>query len=146
MRFGEVIDEVESLPTTKLMRGEHIHLVVMLKGHFRSAGASLEYGAASVLFPVDDLDATVHQYRDAQRTLADTDGSDVIVIAPTSLATSYRLTQHTLTAIPVDSLPVTVREQVGDELDAPIETFELIQISKWTADNPNRSLTEFTSA
>ena len=118
----------------------------MSEGHFGSAGTSIKYGDASVLFPVDDLDATVQQYRDAQRTLADTDGSDVIVIAPTSLATSYRLTQHPLTAIPVGSLAPETREQVAGTLDAPVETFEVIQIGKWTADSPNRSLAEFTSA
>ena len=120
--------------------------MVMPKGHFRSAGASIEYGDASVLFPVDNLDATVHQYRDAQRILADIDGSDVIVIAPTSLATSYRLTQHALTAIPVDSLSSETREQLADTLDTPIETFEIIQIGKWTTDSPNHSLAEFTDA
>ncbi|WP_265112065.1 hypothetical protein [Halosolutus halophilus] len=118
----------------------------MLKGHFTSAGTSIEYGDASVLFPIGDLDAVVHQYRDAQRTLTDTDGSDVIVIAPTSLATSYRLTQHALTAIPVDSLSPETREQVADALDEPIETFEVIQIGKWTTDSPNHSLVEFTDA
>ncbi|SFH66977.1 hypothetical protein SAMN04488066_11642 [Halorubrum aquaticum] len=64
----------------------------MLKGHFESAGASIEYGDAGFLFPVDELDATVIQYRDAQLALDDVDGSNVIVVAPTSLATSYFLT------------------------------------------------------
>ena len=118
----------------------------MPKGHFRSAGASIEYGDASVLFPVENLEATVHQYRDAQRLLTDIDGSDVVVIAPTSLATSYRLTQHALTAIPLDSLSSETREQLADTLDAPLETFEVIQIGKWIADSLNHSLAEFTDA
>ncbi|MHC3382139.1 hypothetical protein [Haloarcula sp. H-GB5] len=118
----------------------------MLNGHFGSAGASIEYGAAECLFPVDGLDATVFQYQDAQIALDSANGSDVVIVAPTSLATSYALTQHTLTAIPVASLSATIREQVGDELATPIDSFNLIQIGKWNTDSPNHSLAEFTDA
>jgi hypothetical protein len=31
----------------------------MFRGHFKSVGASIKYGAAGCLFPVDELDATV---------------------------------------------------------------------------------------
>ncbi|WP_435345724.1 hypothetical protein [Haloarchaeobius sp. HRN-SO-5] len=118
----------------------------MPKGYFESAGASIEYGAAGCLFPVDELDATVLQYQDAQITLDDVDGSDVIVVVPTSFATSYFLTQHALTAIPVDSLSTAVQTQLANELDDPVDTFDLIQIGKWNRDSPNHSLTEFTNA
>lgn len=117
----------------------------MPNGHFKSAEEHIEYGDASILFPIDDLDATVHQRREAERALADVDGSDVIVVAPTSLATSYFLTQHTLTAISVDSLTNPIREQVDDELDTSLETFDLIQIGKWIADSANHSLAEYTT-
>ena len=118
----------------------------MLKGHFESAEASIEYGAAGCLFPVDELDATVLQHRDAQLALDDVDGSNVIVVAPTNLATSYFLTQHALTAIPVDSLSTAVRTQIAAALDARLDTFELIQIGKWNSDSTNHSLVEFTDA
>jgi len=118
----------------------------MLKGHFESAGVGIEYGAAGCLFPVDDLDATALQYRDAQLALDDVDGSNVIVVAPTSLATSYFLTQHALTAIPVDSLSTAVQTLLANELDDPLDTFELIQIGKWNRASPNHSLTEFPNA
>jgi len=118
----------------------------MPKGHFGSSGASIEYGAAGSLFPVDDLDATVLQYRDAQIALDDVDGSDVIVVAPTSLATSYFLTGHALTAIPVDSLSTAVQTRLATELDDPVDTFELIQIGKWNSTSANHSLAEFTDA
>jgi len=118
----------------------------MLKGHFESAGASIEYGDASCLFPVDELDATVLQYRDAQLALDDVDGSNVIVVAPTSLATSYFLTQHALTAIRVDRLSTAVRTQIGAALDARLDTFELVQIGKWNSPSANHSLAEFTDA
>lgn len=118
----------------------------MPKGYSESAGSYLEYGAAGCLFPIDELDATVLQYRDAELALNDVDGSDVIVVAPTSLATSIYLGEHALTAIPIDSLPTSVRAQLADELDAPLDAFELIQISKWHSDSPNRSLAEFADA
>ena len=55
----------------------------MLKGHFESAGASIEVGAADCLFPVAELDATVHQYRDAQLALNAVDEERVIIHAST---------------------------------------------------------------
>ncbi|MFC7141812.1 hypothetical protein ACFQMA_18500 [Halosimplex aquaticum] len=118
----------------------------MLKGHFTSAGASIDYGDATGLFPVDELDSTVLQHRDAQLALDDVDGADVIIIAPTSLATSYLLTQHALTTIPVDSLPAATQGQLGEKIEEPLDTFDLIQVGKWNTDSPNHSLAEFTNA
>jgi hypothetical protein len=118
----------------------------MLKGHFTSAGASIDHGDATVLFPIDALDATVLQRRDAELALADTDSEDVIIVAPTSLASSYFLTQHALTAIAVDDLAPAVRSDLADVLDTPIEAFDLIQIGKWTTDSPDHSLSEYTDA
>jgi len=118
----------------------------MHKGHFRSAGASVEYGDAKCLFPVDELDTAVLQYRDAQLALDGADGANVIVVAPTSLATSYHLTQHALTAVRVDTLSDAVREEINDAIAAPIDAFELIQIGKWNSDSPNHSLAEFADA
>jgi len=118
----------------------------MSAGHFTSAGASIEHGDASVLFPVEKLDATVLQRRNAELVLDDVDGEEVIVISPTSMASSYFLTQHALTAIPVDELAPAVRSQLANALDTPIETFDLIQIGKWNTDSPNHSLAEFTDA
>ena len=118
----------------------------MPNGHFHSAAGRVAYGDADVLFPVEDLDATVRTHRDAQLALADADGEDVIIVAPTSLATSYALTQRPLAAIRVASLATDVRTTLAGVLDAPIETFDLIQVGKWTRDSPNHSLSEFTTA
>jgi len=118
----------------------------MSKGHFSSPGASISHGDASELFPVRELDATIHQHRDAELALAAVDGADVIVVAPTSMASGYFLAQHALTAIPVETLSPAVQSHLDDALDAPIEDFEVVQIGKWTTDTPNHSLTEFTDA
>ncbi|WP_418284858.1 hypothetical protein [Halorubrum sp. DTA46] len=118
----------------------------MLKGHFQSAGASIDHGDASVLFPVEELRAAVLQRRDAELALADADAENVIIIAPTSLASSYFLTQHPLTAIPVDELSPGVRSTLADALDTPVEAFDLIQIGKWVTDSLDHSLAEYTDA
>lgn len=118
----------------------------MTKGHFQSAGGRIEHRDAKCLFPVEELDATVSQYRDAELVLDDASGDDVIIVAPTSLASSYALIQRPLTAIVVDSLPTEIKAQLDDALEAPIESFHLIQIGKWNASSPNRSLGEFTDA
>lgn len=115
----------------------------MHKGHFTSAAATIDHGDASILFPVEELDATVVQRRDAELALADSDGEDVVVIAPTSMASSYSLTQHVLTAIPIDDLSPTVKARLADTLDAPIESYDLIQVGKWTTDSSNHSLKEY---
>lgn len=116
----------------------------MPKGHFTSAGARIKHGDASVLFPVRELDATVLQRRDAELALADVESADVITITPTSFASGYFLTNHPLTAIPIDELAPAVQSRLADALEAPIETFELIQIGKWTSDSPDHSLAEYT--
>jgi len=118
----------------------------MRKGHFKSAGASIDHGAASMLFPTADLDAKVLQHRDAELVLGDTESADVIVITPTSMASSYFLTQHPLTAIPVNELSDSVRSQLSETLDAPLDSFEFIQIGKWITDSPNRSLNEYAKS
>lgn len=115
----------------------------MPKGHFSSSGASIDLGDVGCLFPLAELDATVHQYRDAELALDDVDGSNVVVVVPTSLAASYSLTQGTLTAVRVDTLPATVRRQIDASIDARLDTFEFIQIGKWTTDSKNHSLAEF---
>lgn len=118
----------------------------MLKGHSRSASASIPYGEVAVLPPVDELDAAVLQYRDAELALADAVGDDVIAISATSMATGYAIGQHPLTAIPVDSLPAAVKTEIDAALEASVDDFELIQISQWYADSSNHSLSEFGDA
>ena len=118
----------------------------MSNEHFHSAGASVEYGTAACLFPVDELDATVLQHRDAQLALDAVDGDAVIVVSPTSLATGYALGGHPVTAIRVDSLPTEISSTLDDAVERDIKSFDLIQIGKWNHSSPNHSLAEFTDA
>ena len=66
--------------------------------------------------------------------------------SPDESCNSYFLTQHALTAIPVNSLSTAVQTQLANELDDSLDRVELIQIGKWNRDSPNHSLTEFTNA
>lgn len=59
------------------------------------------------------------------------------------MATGYVLGSHPLTAIQMASLSAELRAQLASELDATIDTFELIQIVRWVADSRNHSLGEF---
>jgi len=118
----------------------------MHKGHFETAGEHVEYGDASYLFPVEQLDATVRQYRDAQREIQNVCGEDVVAVAPTSLASSYALTQRPLTAIVVDTLSIDTFHRLDSVTDARLDSFAVIQIGKWTSESENHSLSEFTQA
>ncbi len=105
-----------------------------------------EYGDATSLFPVDELDATVYQYRDAERALGNVRSEDVICVYPESTATGYAIGQNLLSAVRVDTLPTTVRAEVNDALDAAISSFEIVQVGTWVSDSPNRSLSEYKIA
>jgi len=118
----------------------------MPQGHSRSADGSITYGEAEVLFPVEELDASVSQYRDAELALDGVTDDDVISVSPTSLATGYALGRHPLTAISVESLPAAVASQIEDSLETSINAFEFIQVGTLHADSPNHSLAEFGDA
>ncbi|QLC35261.1 hypothetical protein EFA46_013415 (plasmid) [Halarchaeum sp. CBA1220] len=118
----------------------------MSKGHFGRSGGSIDHGDAAMLFPVEELDGTVLLGRDAELALGDVESERVIVIAPTGFGSSHFLISRPLTAIPVADLPAEVRSALDDALDAPIDSFAVIQIGTWTTDSPNHSLAEYTDA
>jgi len=116
---------------------------MMSVGHFTDAGGYIDHGDASVLFPVEEIDATVHTYRDAELALKNTAADSVLVVRPTGFASSYALTQRPLTAIEVPSLDDELRELLGEGVDGDLSNFELIQVGKAVAPTKNRSLAEF---
>jgi hypothetical protein len=63
----------------------------MPRAHYHDAGAYLDHSVVTLLFPVEDLDATVHTHRDAERVLASVSGDCVVAVRPTGLASSYAL-------------------------------------------------------
>lgn len=116
---------------------------MMSIGHFFDAGGYLDHGDASVLLPVEELDATVHTHRDAELALGNTASGSVLVVRPTGLASSYALTQRPLTAIEVASLGEDIRAQLEASLDGSLAQFEVIQVGRATSPAKNRSLAEF---
>lgn len=105
----------------------------MHKRHYTSAGASIDYGDAVELFPVEALEATVLQGRDAQLALGEVDGEDVVGTVyrafavrypgePTDTVTSRSLADRRLKSdtVPADSALRTRLETaaVNDCLDA----------------------------
>lgn len=115
----------------------------MSVGHFYDAGGYVDHGDVSDLFPVTALSAEVHQYRNAELKLQEVKSGKVVAVSPTSLASSYFLTQHPLTAIEVESLPETVRASITKNEDIDLSRFDLLQIGRQPRKSQNRSLSEF---
>ncbi|AWB28393.1 hypothetical protein HARCEL1_12105 [Halococcoides cellulosivorans] len=115
----------------------------MSVGHFTDGGGYVDHGDASVLFPVEEINAILHTHRDAELALERTPAESVLVVRPTGLASSYALTQRPITVIEVSSLDDEVRELLGERVDGELSDFELIQVGKAVAPTKNRSLGEF---
>jgi hypothetical protein len=115
----------------------------MSAGHYFDAGGYISVGAAAPLRPVSALEARVYTHRDAERVLDAVTADEVLVVAPTSLASSYALTQRPLTAIEVTSLRAAVRERLQAGTDTDLNQFEYIQLGRQPTPAQNRSLSEF---
>ena len=115
----------------------------MSVGHFYDAGGYVDHGDVSDLFPVTALSAEVHQYRNAELKLQEVKSKKVVAVSPTSLASSYFLTQHPLTAIEVESLPESVRASITEDEDIDLPQFEILQIGRQRRESQNRSISEF---
>lgn len=110
---------------------------------YTSAQTTVDYGAASELFPVEELETSVFQYRDADCALDRADADEIVVVAPTGFASAMCPGQHTLTAIPIADLPAEIRSDIDRAVDDPIETLKFVQIGDRPSDSPDRSLAEF---
>ena len=115
----------------------------MSVGHFYDAGGYIDHGDATVLFPIEALAGTAHTHRDAELALGDADREAVLVVQPTGLASSYALTQRSLTAIEIESLDAETREALAATAGVDLDRFEYVQIGRSTTPARNRSLAEF---
>jgi hypothetical protein len=115
----------------------------MSEGHFFSAGGYIEHGDASVLFPLDELRASVHQHSAAASHLQSVDSEDVLAIAPTSLASSYFLFAHPLTTIDIDTLSREIRTRISEQADIKLAEFDVIQIGRGAPEATNERLPEW---
>ena len=88
-----------------------------------SAGGGVEYGVVDESFPIEKLEISVFQRRDAELALDKINTDSVIAVSPNGLATGYFLGQHPLTVISTDDLPPMVASTVNDSPDRLIESF-----------------------
>jgi len=107
---------------------------------------TIPYGAATCLFPVEDLDASLVQNRDAYRLLADRDTQSVVVVTPESTASGYLLAQLPLTLIFIETLPATHRREIAAALDESVTAYTHIQLGRAIKSGRNHSLSEFGAA
>ncbi|XGI84701.1 hypothetical protein ACEU6E_10740 (plasmid) [Halorutilales archaeon Cl-col2-1] len=115
----------------------------MSVGHFYDAGGYVDHGDISDRIPVKALSAELHQYRNAELKLQEVKSEEVVAVSPTSLASSYFLTQHPLTAIEVESLPESVRASITEDEDIDLSQFEILQIGRQRRESQNRIISEF---
>lgn len=116
----------------------------MPDGNDESGVVPLTHDDASPLFPIEAIETLVHRGREAELALASVDHTDRLNVAPTSLASSYYLTQHTLTAIPIDALDPSTRSQLDAGIGPPLDSFTYIQIGSRPPASPDHALTEYT--
>ena len=86
-------------------------------------GEYVDHRDISDLFPVKVLSAEVHQYRNAELKLQEVKSEKAVAVSPTSLASSYFLTQHPLIAIKIESLPRPVRASITEDEDIDLSRF-----------------------
>lgn len=115
----------------------------MLCGHYYDAGAYVDYGAVTPLFPVDDLNAGVHTHRDAELVLSRVQADRVVAVRPTGLASSYALVQRPLVAIQLSSLKERDWETLAAATDIDLAEYEWLQVGRVTAPAQNHSLAEY---
>jgi hypothetical protein len=116
---------------------------MMTDAHKPKAGAHVDHGEATRLFPVDELSAVTHQHRDAQVELESLGSADVIAVAPTGLASSYSLHRHPLTVVEIESLPEAIETSITSESGVDVADFEVIRIGTGQREITDRSLAEF---
>lgn len=108
--------------------------------------ATIPYGVATCLVPVENLDASLVQNRDAYRLLAERDTQSVVVVTPESTASGYLLAQHPLTLLAIKTLPATHRREIAGALDESVDAYTHIQLGRTIESGRNHSLSEFGAA
>lgn len=107
---------------------------------------SIPYGAVSAVFPVESLPVgTWHQHDAAAERLESTPESDVLAVAPESMATGYKLAQSPLTVVSLDALPQRAAPEVLDELPARVREYSILVFGR-PATAENRRLREYVSS
>ncbi|MFC6954379.1 hypothetical protein [Halorubellus litoreus] len=117
----------------------------MSEKHQKLVGTRIPHGAASSVFPVEDLPCDVYQRRDAKRILESTPSDAVLGLRATSMASSYFLHGHALTVVDTVSLPDTAKADIRDRSGVDVHDFELLAIGKANRNYENRTLSEYAT-
>jgi hypothetical protein len=101
---------------------------------------SVPYSAARSVLPVESLSPEVWARHDiAAEWLESVPASDILAVAPESMATGYKLAQMPLTVVSLDDLPVAVRTSV---VEAASGDYSLLVLGRAT-NQVNHRLREY---
>jgi len=117
----------------------------MSEEHQQLVGARIPHGAASSLFPVEDLPCEVYRGRDAKRILDSTPSDAVLGLRKTGLASAYFLHGHPLAVVDTVSLPDDAKADVLERSGVDVHGFELLTIGNTDRNYQNRTLREYAT-
>lgn len=115
----------------------------MSQKHQALVGTRIPHGAASSLFPVEDLPCDSYQGRDAKRVLESTPSDAVLGLRKTGLASAYFLHGHPLTVVDTVSLPDHAKADILDRTGVDVHEFEHLAIGTPDRDYENHTLHEY---
>lgn len=112
----------------------------MSQGNLYVQFDSVPYGVASSLLPVESLSPEVWARHDAAaERLESVAASDVLAVAPESMATGYKLAQMPLTVVSLDELATEIRAPV---VEAASGNYSLLVLGR-TTEPVNHRLREY---
>lgn len=115
----------------------------MSSGNLHIRYASVPYGSVSELLPVETLSPAAYwQHDSAAERIQSASDSEIVAIAPESMATGYRLGQHPLTAIDLDSLSEARYERLDEGTRSELRGHSILVLGQFP-DHENRTLREF---
>jgi len=115
----------------------------MTSENLHENGGTIQHDGAASLFPLRQLEGTVHRYRDAHLKRESADNSRIVIVGPTSLASSYFLAQHPLSLIELSTLSPKQRDKLSAATELDLAEFEFIQVGRGHAQSQNHSLSEY---
>lgn len=105
--------------------------------------ASVPYGTVSSIFPVESLPRTAWDLYDAAvERFESASESDVVAVAPESMATGYALVQRPLTVVSLADLPSGIRAELLAEAPETLRERSLLVFGRPT-DAENHTLREY---
>ena len=108
--------------------------------HPHESRETIQHDAAASLFPLGQLEGTIHRYRDAQLKRESANASQIVTVGPTGLASSYFLAQHPLSLIELGTLSPKQRDELSTGTELDLAEFKFIQVGRGDIQSQNHSL------